>query len=64
MRTRTRDELKRACRQVSEMNDLQFAKNFTSDEAVREAEARLAQREQPAAPGSRGGGVSNSDWPR
>ena len=62
MRVRSRDELKKACRQTSEMNDLQFAKNFTSDEAVREAETRATYREQPDAPGSRG--VSNSDWRR
>jgi hypothetical protein len=60
-RTRSRDELKRACRQVSEMNDQMYEKNFTGDAAVREAEARLNQ--QPIAPGSRGT-VSNSDWPR
>lgn len=63
MRTRSRDELKRACRQVSEMNDQKFEQNFTSDAAVHEAEARQNQRENPIAPGSKGH-VSNSDWPR
>ena len=63
MRTHSRDELKRACRQVSEMNDLQFARNFTPDAEVQAAEVRAAQRENPIQPGSRGS-VSNSDWPR
>lgn len=63
MRTRTRDELKRACRQVSEMNDIMFERNFTGDAAVREAEARANYREQPISPGGPGM-VSNSDWPR
>jgi hypothetical protein len=62
MRTRSRSELKKACRMTVEMNDVAFEKNFTSDEAVREAEARAAYREQPLAPGSTG--ISNSDWPR
>lgn len=61
MRTRSRDELKRACRYVTEMNDAQFERNFTSDEAVHAAEAR--QNQQPISPGGRGS-VSNSDWPR
>jgi hypothetical protein len=62
MRVRTRDELKRACRMSVEMNDANFARNFTSDEKVREVEARLAEVSKPVAPGSTG--VSNSDWPR
>lgn len=62
MRTRSRSELKKACRTTSEMNDQMFEKNFTSDEAVHEAEMRASYREQPAAPGRTG--VSNSDWRR
>jgi hypothetical protein len=61
-RVRSSDELKRACRQVSEMNDLQFQKTFTPDAEVQAAELRAAYREQPAAPGRTG--VSNSDWRR
>ena len=41
-----------------EMNDLLFARNFTSDVGVHAAEARPVQREQPISPGSRS--VSNS----
>jgi hypothetical protein len=63
MRTRTRDELKRACRQVSEVNDLMFERNFTPDAEVHAAEARQNRREQPISPGGRGS-VSNVDWPR
>jgi hypothetical protein len=63
MRTRTRDELKRACRQLSEMNDTMFARNFTSDAEVHAAEARQRQRENSISPGGRGS-VSNSDWRR
>lgn len=60
-RTRTRAELKAAVRTVTQLNDAMFERNFTSDQAVREVEARHNQ--QPIAPGSRGT-VSNSDWPR
>jgi hypothetical protein len=61
MRTRSRDELKKACRMTVEMNSAAFEKNFTSDAMVHEAEARAAYREQAAAPGRTG--VTNSDWP-
>lgn len=47
LRNRTRAELKQACRYVTELNDQMFERNFTSDQAVREVEARQAQREQP-----------------
>ncbi|MGA7762004.1 MAG: hypothetical protein WCA59_09670 [Candidatus Binataceae bacterium] len=61
-RTRTRDELKRACRQVSEMNDIMFERNFTSDAAVHEVEARHSRQREisPGGPGM----ISNSDWRR
>jgi hypothetical protein len=60
-RVRSRSELKQACRYVTELNDTMFERQFTSDQAVREVEARHNQ--QPASPGGRGS-VSNSDWPR
>jgi hypothetical protein len=62
MQVHTRAQIKTACRMNVEMNDAAFQKNFTSDEAVHEAEARAAYREQVAAPGRTG--VSNSDWRR
>jgi hypothetical protein len=62
MREFTRDGLKRDCRQVSEMNDLMYAKNYTTDADVHAAEARANQRENPIVPGGRGM-VSNTDWP-
>lgn len=63
MRVRSRDELKRACRQTSEMNDIQFQKTFTPDAEVQAAELRQSMRENPIQPGGRGS-VFNSDWPR
>jgi hypothetical protein len=62
-RVHARAGLKTACRMTVEMNDANFARNFTSDEKVHEVEARHAQLENPILPGSRGS-VSNSDWPR
>lgn len=62
-RSFTRDGLKRECRQVSELSDSMFARNFTSDAAVRAAEARLTQANEPTPPGGRGM-VSSADWRR
>lgn len=61
-RARSRAEIKSACRMAVEMDSARFERNFTSDEKVREVEARLAEVSKPVAPGSTG--VSNSDWPR
>ena len=46
-RSFTRAELKRACRMNVEIDDAAFQKNFTNDDEVHAAEARLAQREPP-----------------
>jgi hypothetical protein len=46
-RSFTRAELKRACRMTVEIDDASFERNFNSDAAVHEVEARAAERERP-----------------
>jgi|GEM_PF-5797314 len=41
-RSRTRDELKQACRFVTELNDQMFERQFNSDQAVHELETQQA----------------------